>query len=37
VDASQFRDHLDGRKRAYVLVGGRHQFFPKRDGAFLNQ
>ena len=31
VDASQFRDYLDGRKRAYVLVGGRHQFFPKRE------
>ncbi|MDQ6631829.1 MAG: phospholipase D-like domain-containing protein, partial [Verrucomicrobiota bacterium] len=30
VDPSQFRDYLDGRKRAYVLVGGRHQFFPKR-------
>jgi hypothetical protein len=31
VDASQFRDYLDGRKRAYVIVGGRHQFFPKRE------
>lgn len=31
VDPSQFRDYLDGRKRAYVLVGGRHQFFPKRQ------
>jgi len=30
VDPSQFRDYLDGRKRAYVMVGGRHQFFPKR-------
>jgi superfamily II DNA/RNA helicase len=30
VDPSQFRDYLDGRKRAYVIVGGRHQFFPKR-------
>ena len=30
VDPAQFRDYLDGRKRAYVIVGGRHQFFPKR-------
>lgn len=31
VDPSQFRDYLDGKKRAYVMVGGRHQFFPKRE------
>ena len=31
VDPSEFRDYLDGRKRAYVIVGGRHQFFPKRE------
>jgi superfamily II DNA/RNA helicase len=31
IDASQFRDYLDGKKRAYVIVGGRHQFFPKRE------
>jgi superfamily II DNA or RNA helicase len=31
VDPSQFRDYLDGRRRAYVLVGGRHQFFPRRE------
>ncbi len=31
VDPSQFRDYLEGRKRAYVMVGGRHQFFPKRE------
>src|SRR2546422_11779720 len=30
-DPSQFRDYLEGRKRAYVMVGGRHQFFPKRE------
>src|SRR2546422_10484384 len=30
-DPSQFRDYLEGRKRAYVIVGGRHQFFPKRE------
>ena len=31
VDPSRFRDYLDGLKRAYVIVGGRHQFFPKRE------
>jgi superfamily II DNA or RNA helicase len=31
VDPSQFKDYLDGRKRAYVIVGGRHQYFPKRE------
>jgi superfamily II DNA or RNA helicase len=31
IDPSQFRDYLDGRRRAYVKVGDRHQFFPKRE------
>ena len=31
VDASAFREYRDGAKRAYVIVGGRHQFFPKRE------
>ena len=31
VDPSNFRDYLDARKRAYVIVAGRHQFFPKRE------
>lgn len=31
VDPSRFREYLDGKRRAYVFVGGRHQFFPKRD------
>jgi len=31
VDPSRFREYLDGQRRAYVLVGGRHQFFPKRE------
>jgi superfamily II DNA/RNA helicase len=30
VDPSKFRDYMDGRKRAYVIVAGKHQFFPKR-------
>lgn len=30
VDQAKFRDYLDGKKRAYVIVGGKHQFFPKR-------
>ncbi|MDO8723601.1 MAG: phospholipase D-like domain-containing protein [Syntrophales bacterium] len=31
VDSSRFRDYQEGRRRAYVMVGGRHQFFPKRE------
>jgi len=30
LDPSQFKDYLDGHRRAYVMVGGRHQFFPQR-------
>jgi len=28
---SNFRQYLDGTRRAYVIVGGKHQFFPKRE------
>ena len=31
VDPSRFREYLDGGRRAYVIVGGKHQFFPKRE------
>ncbi len=31
VDPSRFREYREGRRRAYVIVGGRHQFFPRRD------
>lgn len=31
VDPSRFRQYLDGRRRAYVIVAGKHQFFPKRE------
>jgi len=31
VDPSRFGEYLDGRRRAYVIVGGKHQFFPKRE------
>ena len=31
VDPSRFREYRDGTRRAYVMVGGRHQFFPKRE------
>lgn len=31
VDPSRFKEYLDGSRRAYVIVGGRHQFFPKRE------
>src|SRR6266568_879858 len=30
LDPLQFKEYLEGKRRAYVLVGGRHQFFPKR-------
>ncbi len=30
LESSQFREYLEGQRKAYVLVGGRHQFFPKR-------
>jgi len=33
VDSSQFQDYLSGRRKAYVMVGGRRQFFPKRELA----
>ncbi|BCW98716.1 MAG: hypothetical protein KatS3mg024_1543 [Armatimonadota bacterium] len=31
VDPSRFADYASGRRRAYVIVGGKHQFFPKRE------
>jgi hypothetical protein len=31
VDPSRFKEYLDGRRRAYVIVAGKHQFFPKRE------
>ena len=31
VDRSRFKEYLDGTRRAYVLVAGKHQFFPKRE------
>ena len=31
VDPSRHRDYLTGKRRAYIIVGGRHQFFPKRE------
>ena len=31
IDPSRFREYKDGHRRAYVMVGGRHQFFPKRE------
>ncbi len=30
VDPNRFQDYLQGARKAYVLVGGKHQFFPKR-------
>jgi Helicase conserved C-terminal domain len=31
VDPSNFRPYLEGKRRAYVMVGGRQQFFPRRE------
>lgn len=31
VDPSRFREYLDGSRRAYILVGSKKQFFPKRE------
>ena len=31
VDSERFDDYLSGMRRAYVLVAGKHQFFPKRE------
>ena len=31
INPTHFSEYLDGKRKAYVLVGGRHQFFPKRE------
>jgi hypothetical protein len=31
LDPSRFKEYQDGKRRAYVIVSGRHQFFPKRE------
>ncbi len=31
VDPNQFQEYFQGIRKAYVLVGGKHQFFPKRE------
>lgn len=31
VDPSHFEEYLAGIRRAYVMVGGNHQFFPRRE------
>ena len=33
LDPSRFAEYASGRRRAYVLVGGNHQFFPRRELA----
>jgi len=35
VDPTRFKDYQEGRRRAYVLVGEKHQFFPKRELATI--
>lgn len=31
LDPSRFQEYTSGKRQAYVLVGGKHQFFPKRE------
>lgn len=31
IDPARFDEYKDGRRRAYVMVAGRHQFFPRRE------
>lgn len=31
VDPARFAEYLSGKRRAYVIVGGRHQYFPRRE------
>lgn len=31
IDQNRYKEYLDGRRSAYVLVAGKHQFFPKRE------
>ena len=31
IEPGRFQEYKSGSKKAYVLVGGRHQFFPKRE------
>lgn len=36
VDPARFAEYASGRRRAYVLVGGTHQFFPRRELATVD-
>jgi hypothetical protein len=31
VEPSRFADYIDGKRRAYVMVAGKHQYLPKRE------
>lgn len=31
VDSANFQDYLNSTKRAYIIVDGKHRFFPKRE------
>ena len=31
LDPNRFSEYSNGRRKAYVIVGGKHQFFPKRE------
>ncbi len=31
LDPARFGDYTSGKRQAYIIVGGKHQFFPKRE------
>lgn len=31
VDPTNFKDYLEEKRKAYVIVGGKHRYFPKRE------
>jgi hypothetical protein len=31
VDPGRFSEYLDGKRKAYVIVAGKHQYFPRRE------
>jgi len=31
VDPTKYKEYLTGKRKAYIIVGGRHQFFPRRE------
>jgi len=31
IDQSRFKEYRDGSRKAYIIVGGKHRFFPRRE------